>query len=136
MMDTVSLTIDWRSAASELPDSQQEALTQTLYRELRALDEIETVSRVADPALPNGAMGAQWLWSVLTAEIPGEGLKNACQEVFIRLAGQPMELTIEVEGQAQKIDAKNVRPDDFDAVVDKLVEAAQKMKAAQPPSSD
>ena len=130
MMDTVSLTIDWREAGEALPDSQQEALTQTLYQELRALDTVDTVERVADPQLPDGAMGAQWLWSVLTAEIPGAGLRSACQEVFTRLAGQPMELTIEVDGQAQKIDAKNVRPGDFDKVVDKLVAAAEKMKVA------
>lgn len=129
MVETVCLTIDWREADSELPESQQEAFTQTLYRELRSLDSVETVARVPDPAVPAGAMGGQWLWNILTAEIPGDGLRRACQEVFSRLSARQMALTIEVDGQSQKIDAKNVRPDDFDEVIDKLVEAAQKMKS-------
>lgn len=131
MTDTVWLTIDWRKAVRDMPEAQQEALTQTLFRELRTLDEIETVGRVPDPNVPAGGMGGHWLWSILTAEIPGNGLAQASREVFVRLSGQPMELTVEVNGQTQKIDAKNVRPDNFDEVVDKLVEAAKKMKSAE-----
>jgi hypothetical protein len=131
MTDTVWLTIDWRKANGEMPDAQKEVFTQNLFQELRTLKSIETVGRIRDPNVPMGSMGANWLWSILTAEIPGNGLKQACQEVFSRLAGQPIELTVEVNGQAQKIDAKNVRPDHLDEVVDKLVEAAQKMKSIE-----
>ncbi len=131
MMDTVSLTIDWRTANSELPDYQQEAQTQNLFRELRQISSIDTVDRVPDTAVPNGAMGAQWLWGILTAEISGSALHTACTEVFDRLRHQPMELTVEVDGQSQKIDAKNIHPDEFDQVIDKLVEAAQRLKAAE-----
>ncbi len=131
MTDTVWLTIDWRKAFSTEPDTHKEAFTRTLFRELRTLDEINTVDRIADPNVPYGGMGANWLWSILTAEIPGNGLAKACQEVFVRLSGQSIELTVEVNGQAQKIDVKNVRPDDFNEVVDKLVEAAQKMKSVE-----
>ncbi|MEO0888156.1 MAG: hypothetical protein AAFY54_19805 [Cyanobacteria bacterium J06648_10] len=102
-MDTVSLTIDWREANSQLSEPQQEALTQTMYRELRGLEAVETVERVADSNMPDGAMGAQWLWSILTAEIPGEALGQACTEVF---------------------------RDELDEVIDKLVSAAQQMKEA------
>lgn len=132
MTDTVWLTIDWRKANGDMPDAHKEVFTQTLFQELRMIEGIETVGRIPDPNVPNGGMGAHWLWNILTAEIPGNGLKQACQEVFVRLAGQPLELTVEVNGQAQKIDAKNVRPDDFENVVDKLVEAAQKMKSSEP----
>jgi hypothetical protein len=131
MTDTVCLTIDWRTANQGMPDSQQEIFTQQLFKELKAIDAVESVSRVADSSPPEGAMGADWLWSILTAEIPGNGLRIACQEVFSRLAGTPMDLTIEVDGQVQKIDAKNIRPDDFDEVIDKLVAAAQKMKSTE-----
>lgn len=130
MTNTVSLTIDWRAASSGIPDTQQEAQTQTLFRELRSLDSIEAVERVPDSDVPQGAMGAQWLWSILTAEISTEALRTAATEVFSRLSHQPMELTIEVDGDSQKIDAKNVRPGDFDEVVDKLVEAAQRLRSA------
>ena len=131
MTNTVWLTIDWRKAVSDMPEAQQEALTQTLFRELRTLDGIETVGRIPDPNVPAGGMGVNWLWSILTAEIPGNGLAQASREVFVRLSGQPIELTVEVNGQTQRIDAKNVRPDNFDEVVDKLVEAAKKMKSAE-----
>ncbi len=131
MAETICLTIDWRTANYGMPDSQQEILTQQLFRELKTLDVVQSVQRVSDSDVPEGAMGAAWLWSILTAEIPGDDLRKACQEVFTRLAGAPMELTIEVDGQAQKIDAKNVRPDDFDEVIDKLVAAAQQMKAVK-----
>lgn len=131
MTDTVCLTIDWRTANRGMPDSQQEVLTQQLFRELGSIDTVQSVKRVADSSPPEGAMGANWLWSILTAEIPGNGLRVACQEVFSRLAGTPMDLTIEVDGQVQKIDAKNINPDDFNEVVDKLVAAAQKMKSVQ-----
>jgi len=130
-MNTVSLTIDWRSANSTLPESQQEAQTQSIFRELRAISSVQTVDRVADTAMPDGAMGAQWLWSILTAEISGGALRTACTEVFDRLRHQPMEITVEVDGQSQKIDAKNVHPDEFDAVIDKLVAAAQTLKSAE-----
>jgi hypothetical protein len=131
MTDTVWLTIDWRAANRAVPPAQQEALTQTLFRELRSLNGVETIGRVRDPNVPEGGMGAHWLWSILTAEIPGNGIKQICQEVFSRLPNQPIDLTVEVDGQAQKIDVKNVRPDDFDEVLDKLVEVAQKMKSTK-----
>lgn len=127
-MDTVSLTIDWRAANNNLSDNQQEAQTQTLFRELRTVESIETVDRVAATDMPEGAMGAQWLWHILTAEISGHALRHAATEVFDRLRHQPMELTIAVNGQSQKIDAKNVHPDNYEQVIDKLVEAAQRMK--------
>ncbi|MBE9062346.1 hypothetical protein [cf. Phormidesmis sp. LEGE 11477] len=131
MSDNICLTIDWRTANYGMPDSQQEMLTQQLFRELKHSKVVQSVRRVADSSVPDGAMGAQWLWSILTAEITGNGLRKACHEVYERLAGAPMDLTIEVHGHAQKIDAKNVRPDDFDDVIEKLVAAAQQMKAAE-----
>ncbi|MGC1526233.1 MAG: hypothetical protein WA783_09285 [Phormidesmis sp.] len=141
MVDTVSLTIDWRAASSGIPDTQQldtqqpdtqrEMQTQTLFHELRSLNSIETVTRVPECNVPPGAMGAQWLWGILTAEISVEALRSAATEVVSRLSHQPMELTIEVDGESQKIDAKNVRPGDFDEVVDKLVDAAQRLKASE-----
>ncbi|MEM9266280.1 MAG: hypothetical protein AAGA46_12215 [Cyanobacteria bacterium P01_F01_bin.13] len=126
MTDTISLTIDWRDADSDMPEEQQETLTQTVFQELRVLDEVEDIKRVADPDMPDGGMGANWLWSVLTAEITIDGIKQVCQDAYERLPGKPVEFTIEVEGK--KIEAKNIRPDNLDETVDKLVEAVQKLK--------
>lgn len=129
MVETIRLTIDWREADGEVSERQQEAFTQRVLKDLRASDAVETVERVADPAVPEGGMGAQWLWSLLTAEIPGPALRAASEEALHQLAGKPIEFTVEVEGASRKISVKDVRPDDFDRVVDKLVEAAKALKA-------
>ena len=131
MTDTITLTIDWREAQSELPEEQQEAVTQSLYQELRSLDEVQDVQRVSDPDMPEGGMGAQWLWNVLTADITVEGLKQVCQDVYARLPGKPIEFTLEVDGEKVSLGGKNIRPDNFDETLDKLVAAAQKLKDTQ-----
>ncbi len=131
MTDTITLTIDWREAQSELPEEQQEAVTQSLYQELRSLDEVQDVQRVPDPDVPEGEMGAQWLWNVLTADITVEGLKQVCQDVYARLPRKPIEFTLEVDGEKVSLGGKNIRPDNFDETLDKLVAAAQKLKDTQ-----
>ncbi|MEL6454083.1 MAG: hypothetical protein AAFQ40_05105 [Cyanobacteria bacterium J06623_5] len=132
MAESVRLTIDWREDDSPIPDAQQEAFTQAVYRSLRSIDGIRSVERIADPEAPAGAMGKHWLWSVLTAEIPGDGFRLACEEALDQLAGKPIKFKVEVEGKsgkAQTIEAENVRPDNVIHIIDKLVEAAQKLQA-------
>lgn len=129
MTDTIRLTIDWRDAESAMPEAQQEAFTQRVWQDLRGSNAVETVERVPDPDVPDGGMGANWLWNVLTAEIPGPALRAAAEEALYQLGGRPIEFTLEVDGKSQKVGAKNVRPDDFDQVLDKLVEAAKELKA-------
>jgi hypothetical protein len=63
------LTIDWRDADANVPEAQQEQFTEVLFREMNCFDEVERVERVADPAVPDGGMGAAWLWGILTAEV-------------------------------------------------------------------
>jgi len=111
-----------------MPDAQQEAFTQTMYRSLRSIDEIQSVERIADSEVPEGAMGKHWLWSILTAEIPGDGLRAACEEALDQLAGKPISFKVEVAGKSQSIEAENVRPDNVDHIINKLVEAAQRLK--------
>lgn len=123
--DTVELIINWREAEGTVPDAQQEALTETLFRDLRGFDGVEQVSRVADPAAPTGGMGAAWLWSVLTFEITVDSLRELGQEVQARLPGKPIEFT--VKAGDREVTVKNLRPADLDATLDKLVAAAQKL---------
>lgn len=130
MTKTVRLTVDWRSAAADVADAQQEALTQTLFRELRRLDEVETVERVADDAVPERSMGVgAWLWGVLTAEIPGDGIKLALEEVFARMPGKPVDISVEIEGK--KVEIKGVRIKDIDEVEKKVLRMSQKLKDLQ-----
>lgn len=125
MAKTVWLTIDWHEAEGAVPEAQQEALTETLFRELHGFDGVEQVSRVADPKVPTGGMGAGWLWSVLTAEITLDGLKALGQEVQARLPGKPIEFT--VKAGDREVTVKNLRPADLDATLEKLVTAAQQL---------
>jgi hypothetical protein len=129
MTQTLWLTLDWRNAASDLSESQQEALTQSLFRDFQTLDAVEQVQRIADPEVPAGGMGAQWLWSILTAEITIEGIKQVAAEAHARLPRKPMTFTVKVGDQ--EIRAENVRPGDadFDAVLTKLMAAAKELNS-------
>lgn len=127
MLKSLQLTVDWREANRDMPDAQNEALTQTLLKELRQMDAVETVERVSDAAVPTGSMGiGSWLWGVLTAEIPGDGIKLALQEVFERLPGKPIDVVVELDGR--KIEMKGVRIQDIDEVEKKVLRMSQKLK--------
>ncbi|MGB3786405.1 MAG: hypothetical protein WA949_00240 [Phormidesmis sp.] len=125
MTRSIWLTIDWRDVDSQVPEAQQEALTQSVFRSLRAHEAVQRVERVPDPDVPGGGMGAQWLWNILTAEIPGGGLREACQEALDQLEGKPV--TFKIESGGKTIEAQDVNPQNFDQVVDKLVAAAKAM---------
>ena len=69
MSNSVQLTVDWRGANLDMPDAQQEALTQTLLKELRQLGAVETVEQVEqvpESDVPKRSMGiGKLLWGVL-----------------------------------------------------------------------
>jgi hypothetical protein len=125
MTRSVWLTIDWQDANSQASDAQQEAFTQSVSCALRAHDAIQRVERVPDPDVPAGGMGAQWLWNILTAEIPGDGLREACQEALDQLEGKPV--TFKLKAGDKIIEVQDVNPQNFDQVVDKLVAAVKEM---------
>ena len=127
MSNSLQLTVDWREASRDMPEAQNEALTQTLLKELRRVEAVESVERVPDATVPTGSMGiGAWLWGVLTAEIPGDGIKLALQEVFERLPGKPIDIVVEVDGR--KIEMKGVRIQDIDEVEKKVLRMSQKLK--------
>jgi hypothetical protein len=123
MADTVWLTIDWREADADMPDAQQEAVTEWLFREMNGFDEVERVERVADPAPPVRGMGAAWLWSILTAEVSVENLKLLGKEIQDRLPGKPISFT--VKAGDREVTIQNLRPEDLDTTLEKLVAAAK-----------
>jgi hypothetical protein len=119
------LTIDWRDADANVPEAQQEQFTEVLFREMNCFDEVERVERVADPAVPDGGMGAAWLWGILTAKVTLENLKRLGQEVQERLPGKPISFT--VKAGDREVTINNLRPDDLDATLEKLVAAARSL---------
>ncbi|NJL87373.1 MAG: hypothetical protein HC886_17565 [Leptolyngbyaceae cyanobacterium SM1_1_3] len=125
MPKTVWLTIDWRDPNEDIPAAQQEAYTEILFRELNSFDEVERVERLADPNVPEDGVGADWLWGILTAEVTVENIHKLAQAVQERLPGKPIEFV--VASGDKTISAKNVRLDDLDATLDKLVAAAREL---------
>ena len=125
MADTIWLTIDWRGADPEMPEAQQVTMTELLFREMNGFDEVERVERVADPSPPVRSMGAAWLWSILTAEVSVENLKLLGQEIQARLPGKPISFT--VKAGDREVTIQNLRPDDLDTTLDKLVAAAKEL---------
>jgi hypothetical protein len=125
MTDKLWLMIDWRDADADLPESAQERLTEGLLRELMGCAEVEQVERVADPDVPEGGMGAAWLWGILQAEVTGANAIKAAKAVQERLPGKPISFTIK-DGDKQ-IKATNISPKDLESVLDKLVEATRNL---------
>lgn len=125
MTQAVWLTIDWREAEGAVPEAQQEALTEALFRDLQGFDGVEQIGRVADPDAPTGGMGAAWLWSILTAQITVDSLKALGQEAQARLPGKPIEFTLKAGDR--EITVKNLRPADLETTLDHLVAAAQQL---------
>lgn len=123
----IKLVIDWRDVATDLPPELREQQTQNLYRTLRQLPELEKVDRVADPDAPEGSMGAAWLKDLLLAEVSLENLGNLFNAIRQRLPGTPVNFEVEVDGQKKRVSMTGVRPEDFDAALDKLIQAAKEL---------
>lgn len=131
MSNSVQITFDWREASADLSESQQESLTLTLMKELRQVDEVQSVARVADTDVPQGGMGVGgWLVGLLTAEIPGDGIKAAmkvaAEEVFARVPGKPVNVRVKIGDR--EVDLGSVRLKDIDEATEKALALAQKLK--------
>lgn len=119
------LTIDWHGADVDLPEELQERFTVAQLQELRELEEVTQVQRVADPEVPEGGMGAAWLLGLLQAEVNFANLQKVVRIVRDRIPGKPINFTVEANGR--KFSVENVRPEELDATLDKLLAAAKKL---------
>jgi hypothetical protein len=131
----ITLTLDWRTAAAELPPEIQEQQTQNLYRGLREIPEVEQVDRVPDPDVPDGAMGAAWLKDLLLTKVIPGNLGHIFKEIERRIPGTPVSFEIEVvnvNGQKKRVKMDGVRPEEFDAMLPKLMNAANELSGEQP----
>ena len=119
----LTITINWQQDDEDA--ERQERQTETLYRELRQMDEVDAVSRVADPNVPDGGMGAAWLWSILQAEVTLENIGKLYGVVRDRLPGKPIEF--ELSNGDRKVVVRGVRPEAMDETLEKLVAAAKEL---------
>jgi hypothetical protein len=93
-------------ADPELDDEEKEENAQQLFRELRDIEEVDSVKRVLDPNPPEGnkAFGAT-LMGLLTAEVSIENCKKLLGFLGDRLGGKPIELEVEANGKKLKVSA-------------------------------
>lgn len=105
-MDTsnVKLMIHFNDPDLDPEDRDEEA--QKLLRQLKEVDEVESVDRVLDPNPPEGnkALGAM-LIGFLTAEVNPSNAKALFGFLSDRLGGKPIELEVEANGKKLKVSA-------------------------------
>jgi hypothetical protein len=121
----LKLTLDWRIYVDDIPKEIQERQTQNLYLALRQLPNVERVTRIADPNVPDGAMGAAWLTDLLLTEVFPGSLSSIFNLVQQRLPGTPMD--VEIEANGKRIVIRGVRPENFDATLDKIQQSMNEM---------
>lgn len=124
-MPLCKLIIDWRAYVSDVPLEIRERQTQDLYLALRRLSSVGLVSRIVDPNVPDGSMGAAWLTDLLLTEVIPGNFGSIFKFVQQRLPSTPIDFEIEVDGK--RIAMKGVRPEDFDAMLDKVQQTMSKM---------
>ena len=109
----------------DLDPEEREEQAQRLMRELRQMDELETVDRVLDPNPPEGnkSMGGM-LVGLLAAEVSVGNAKKLVSFLDDRLRGKPIELS--VEGNGKKLTVKAHSREELDAAI----QAAQDFLAA------
>jgi hypothetical protein len=83
----LKLTIEFNDAALNPEERDEQALL--LIDELRNIDEVETVDRVLDPNLPEGAKPAfGFIWGLLMAEVSKDNAKKLFDFLRDRLGGK------------------------------------------------
>ena len=98
------LTIGFNDPNLDKEELEQEA--ERLLGLLKEMDEVESVSRVYDPHLPEGSKSVGgFIVGLLTAEVSVENCKRLLGFLGDRLGGKPIELEVEVEGKKLKVTA-------------------------------
>ena len=125
MSKLIKATVDWREFTLDLPIEIREKRTQSLYSALRQSSDVETVSRIPDPNVPDGSMGAAWLTDLLLTEVIPGNFGSIFNFVRQRLPGTPINLKLEVDGNVVVIE--NVRPQDFNSTLDKVTQTVREL---------
>jgi hypothetical protein len=102
----LQLTIEFNDP--ELEPAQRDEQAQCLIDELRDIDEIDTVDRVLNPSLPDGAKSAAgFLVGLLTAEVKVDNAKKLFGFLKDRLGGKSIEFTVEANGKKLSVKASS-----------------------------
>lgn len=91
----------------ELDLDERETEIQKLLPQLRALDEVNDVSRVDDPAPPEASKGFGFLLGLLQAEVSVDNFKALSGFLSERLSGKVIEMEVEANGRRLKVTASS-----------------------------
>lgn len=103
----LDITVDLRQAEPDFAPEELEALTQRLFQQMGALEEVEQVNRLLEDKPPAGSkpLDAAFLMGILTAEVNGENIKALLNFIWERLSGKPIELKVEADGKTLEVKA-------------------------------
>ncbi|MGB3309012.1 MAG: hypothetical protein WBG32_21865 [Nodosilinea sp.] len=105
-MNTFTLTLAFIDP--NLDSEERETLVQRVLRELRDMDEVETVGRVPDLNPPEGSKAfAGFLAGLLMAEVSTANSKKLLRFLGQRLSNQPIELSLEAHGKKLTVKASS-----------------------------
>ncbi|NET38243.1 MAG: hypothetical protein F6K19_40640 [Cyanothece sp. SIO1E1] len=100
------LTICFNDPA--LDEEERDRDVQNLLVQLRDIDEVEIVDRVADPAPPEGSKPLfSFLTGLLTAEVNPSNFKALINFLGDRLSGKVIDLKVEANGKKLEVKANS-----------------------------
>ncbi|MEL6400929.1 MAG: hypothetical protein AAFR26_17955 [Cyanobacteria bacterium J06626_4] len=91
----------------ELDLDERETEIQKLLPQLIALDEVDDVGRIDDPAPPESSKGFGFLLGLLQAEVSVENFKALGGFLSDRLSGKAIEMEVEANGKRLKVTASS-----------------------------
>jgi len=122
----LDVTLDLRNSEPDLAPEELEALTQRLFQQMKAIDEVKEVNRIPEANPPEGSkpLSAAFIVGLLTAEVNAKNIKALLEFLWERLSGKPIELKVEAEGK--KLEVKAYSQQELSAAI----EAAKEFLAA------
>jgi hypothetical protein len=110
----IHLTIAFNDPDLDLEEREEQA--QRLMAELKQMDEVDAVERVADPNPPEGSKAfGGFLMGLLKAEVCVANSKKLLGFLGDRLGGKPIELS--VEGNGKKLSVKASSREELEAAI-------------------
>jgi hypothetical protein len=124
---SLQLTIDFSD--SELAHNDLEQITQSLFRDMSSLSEVEQVNRVREQPPQGVKAGAEdlgkWLTGLLTAEISFPNITPIMKFLFNRLVGKNITLKAIANGRRIELKACGASQEEILAIIQELKDFAE-----------
>ena len=101
-----------------------------LLGQLKALDEIERVSRVPDPSPPQGSLaGTGFLLGLLQAEVNVENAKRVLSFLGDRLSGKVIKIKVKIDNNEVEVEANS--KEELKLAIEQLKGIAESLKSSK-----